>query len=384
MKICILTHSLHTNYGGLLQAFALQKVLRDMGHDVVTAKESVKKPLGLCKKIVYFLYHIIKRYLLGNKAYNPFRYLFTRFYNEHTLLSQISFNTDRFINANIANIDFFEGKTAPTQAMLNQFDALVVGSDQVWRAAYVYTPSYFLNFTKGVDIKRIAYAASFGIDNINEYSEDIISKCREGASLFDAISVREESGIELCKKNFGVDAIHLLDPTMLLNKEAYLAVIENNDFEMHHDVMMCYVLDKSEEKSRIINYVAEKLELSPLEVMPKESLSNKSKDLSLCVFPSVSKWLAGFRDAEFIITDSFHGTVFSIIFNKPFIVINNFTRGSARFNSLLKMFGLENRMISSISNFNDNLMNNIDYTEVNKSISYMKQKSMNFLHSNLN
>ncbi len=379
MRICILTHALKTNYGGLLQAFALQKVLRDMGHDVVTASESAKRLMGISKRVIYFCYHVIKRYIFGNKAYNPFKYLFVRFNREYKIKSMISVNTDRFINNHIANIDYFEGKTAPTQAMLNQFDALVVGSDQVWRAAYIYTPAYFLDFTKDVNIKRIAYAASFGIDNLNEYSEEYIAKCSEGVKLFDAISVREESGVELCRKNFGVEAVHLLDPTMLLNKEDYLDVIEEEDQAERDDVLMCYVLDKSDEKRKIISLVADKLNLTPLEVMPQETLGSKTNDISRCVYPSVSKWLAGFRDAKFVVTDSFHGTVFSIIFNKPFVVVRNSARGSSRFTSLLKLAGLEDRIICSVSDISDDMLESINYTTVNQRVENAKILSKEFI-----
>ena len=86
---------------------------------------------------------------------------------------------------------------------------------------------------------------------------------------------------------------------------------------------MCYVLDKTPEKTQIINQVKDKTGLDLLEVMPEEVFNKNTKDITKCVYPSVCKWLAGFRDASFVITDSFHGTVFSIIFNKPFICIAN-------------------------------------------------------------
>lgn len=384
MKICILTHSLHTNYGGLLQAFALQKVLRDMGHDVVTAKESANTPMSALFKLQYFCRHLVMRYILCKKLYNPFRYLFMSLNHETILTAKMAVNTDRFICQHIKYIDFFKGGIAPDASVLNQFEALVVGSDQVWRPAYVYTPAYFLDFTKSMKIKRVAYAASFGVDTINEFKSNVLKKCKDSVLLFDAISVREDSGIKLCKDHLDVDAVHLLDPTMLLNKEDYLEVIEEQDKVERNAILMCYVLDKSPEKIAIIKRVAQDLKLTELNVMPKVKYPAPTSNENDWVYPSVSKWLAGFRDAKFIVTDSFHGTVFSIIFNKPFIAINNAARGSSRFTSLLKMFGLEDRLISSINDLTPQLLDNINYIKVNNIRKDWKNKSFDFLNTNIN
>ena len=146
---------------------------------------------------------------------------------------------------------------------------------------------------------------------------------------------------------------------------------------------MCYVLDKTPEKSAIINSVKEKLNLRTLEVMQEEPLTLETKDISKCIYPSVSKWLSGFRDASFVVTDSFHGTVFSIIFNKPFICIGNQMRGLTRFTSLLKIFGLENRLIFSQKDFSEKLLENIDYEKVNSIKQQWQSKSIEFLKENL-
>ena len=123
--------------------------------------------------------------------------------------------------------------------------------------------------------------------------------------------------------------------------------------------------------------------LTLLEVMPEEIFNKHTKDISKCIFPSVSKWLAGFRDASFVVTDSFHGTVFSIIFNKPFISIANKKRGVSRFTSLLKIFGLENRLISSREEISDHLLDGIDFDRINDIKEEWQKKSLGFLKDNL-
>ena len=200
------------------------------------------------------------------------------------------------------------------------FDAYLVGSDQVWRPIYSYCLSnYFLDFTIGQHVKRIAYAASFGTSKW-EFTEGQTTRCAALAKQFDAISVREDSGVVLCKKYLGVDAVHLLDPTMLLNKEDYIRLVEQEQIPSSEKKLMTYILDQSEEKQAIVRKISQTLSLSPNVVMPEKNFAQVGKkDIDQCVFPPVTDWLRGFMDAEYVVTDSFHGTVFSIIFNKPFV-----------------------------------------------------------------
>ncbi len=385
MKICILTQPLHWNYGGLLQAFALQKVLRDMGHDVETDANGALRRKSLLKRISFALTFAVKRYLFGSKKVVPSRYRFAGLnYRDEVVVPEV--NTRRFIENHIRTTDFFGSEVAPTESKLAEYDALVVGSDQVWRGAYSKLPSYFLEFTKDIPsskLKRVSYAASFGIDNMSEFSSTDMKLCSVGAKLFNAISVREDSGVALCREGFDVDATHVLDPTMLLSAEDYISTIEEGDKEQRDNVMMAYVLDRGEDKSAIVDAVAKKLNLTPLSIMPKAKFSHGMKDPSKAILPAVSTWLAGFRDAKFVVTDSFHGTVFSIIFNKPFIAIQNSRRGSARFTSLLKIFGLESRLASSVDDLTDDMLEGVDFERVNKVRKEWIEMSMIFLKKGL-
>ncbi len=384
MRICILTQPLHINYGGLLQAYALQKVLKDMGHEVTTARDGAIRPIRMPKRILRFCTHYFKRNVLGKKKYNPYRYLLKSRDKNIAIDKATSINTSRFLDNNISTIEYFKKCSRPTNDMITRFDAIVVGSDQVWRYKYSYAPSYFLDFTEGYDILRIVYAASFGLDNIDEYPRKVLEKCKQSIKKLDAISVREDSAEGILKKVFGVDALHVLDPTMLLDKDDYLQHIEEEDKEERQKVLMTYVLDKTKSKSDLIKQIAGKLELNPMEVSAKEIYNIRiENDVNNCIAPSVSKWIAGFRDADFVVTDSFHGTIFSIIFNKPFITIVNDERGATRFTSLMKIFGLEDRMIKSELEIDEKLFAPIDYDNINKVREKWKQKSLSFLTNSL-
>lgn len=384
MEILILTQPLHTNYGGLLQAYALQQILKGMGHDVVTDRLGVVRKLPLWNRALRFLYHAVQFCILKNYRYYPYRYLFVSFDKESKAKRSISINTERFVNTHIDTIDLLTRSNESVIDAVRQFDAIVVGSDQVWRATMSDIPTYFLSFTKAINVKRIAYAASFGTDDLNEYSKMDMKIASESIKLFDAVSVREKSGVHLCRDYFKMDAVHVLDPTMLLSKDDYLKLIEEEDKPCSENILLTYVLDRTQEKNDIIQRGGEALHLTSCENGAVKYFSNVvESNVSECIYPSVSRWVAGFRDAQFVVTDSFHGTVFSIIFNKPFVAILNSKRGSSRFISLLSVLGLENRLISTTNDLLEEHLKPIDYTEVNKILNDWRYLSISFMERHL-
>lgn len=371
-RVLILSQPLYNNYGGLLQAFALQKVVKSLGFDVITnnVKLEEKQKFSVTEFYNFCLRKAkdIAKVILGYNRLTPQKF---------KIISQ---NTQKFI-AKFINTENVENITDDN---INKYDIFIVGSDQVFRKIYSPVTKYFLEDLKDRNDKvKLAYAASFGTDDLSEWQAEEIEICKTLAPKFQAVSVREDSGIEIFKAYFDTKAELVLDPTLLLEKEDYLKTIDEEDLIIRHNVLMCYVLDKTLEKTSIINMVNEKMNLQQLEVMPEEVFNRNTEDLAKCIYPSVSKWLAGFRDASFVITDSFHGTVFSIIFNKPFICIGNKKRGISRFTSLLKIFRLENRLIFSPENFSEKLLENIDYEYVNAIKQEWQMKSLNFLKDNL-
>ena len=367
MRICILTQPLHTNYGGLLQAYALQTVLKRMGHEVWTEDRKENKKT-LFQNVKY-----LAKIVLG-----PVRHLYYPTSKERSIISQ---HTDAFIKKYITTTEpvFSQQKSGLERY---GFEGYIVGSDQVWRPCYSFgLRNYFLDFTEGMNVKRVAYAASFGTDEW-EFTPEETRECAILAQKFDAISVREDSGVILCKNYLGVNAVQLLDPTMLLDKEDYLKIVCQEQEKKHKGKIMVYILDASSEKQQIVQYVSSKLGLQSFSVMPECKFSDVgSKGLKKCIFPSVTEWLKGFEDADFIVTDSFHGTVFSIIFNKPFVAIANKSRGLSRFTSLLRMFNMENRLIFTYNRDDiDRLIDlPIDYTVVNQRRIEEQKKAYEFL-----
>jgi len=374
MKIAILTQPLHNNYGGLLQAYALQKVLRGMGHDVWTVDIQFKRSLtGRLKGLIG---RVIRRFILQQHIQaQPNE-------NEKKIIAQ---HTSRFVKENIKTTERISSVRQIHQLKKSGFDAYIVGSDQVWRPCYSPVSTFFLDFLNvNEKVKRIAYAASFGVDNW-EYSPKLTERCKKLAPQFDAILVREDSGVSLCNEYLGVDATHVLDPTLLLGKEDYIALIEKDQTPAKPNSLMVYVLDQTPEKTKIIEKVRNQLGLEINSVMPKKSYNKESREtITDCIYPPVTQWLRGFMDAEFVVTDSFHGTAFSIIFNKPFIVIGNESRGMSRFISLLKKFKVEDRLILPTRLTEELITNPIDWDEINTILHKEKSTGAQFLEMNLN
>jgi hypothetical protein len=376
MKIAILTQPLNTNYGGIVQAFALQRVLEKMGHESVIIDIPVQR--SLYRDIRAILDRIKRKYLLHQK--NIGRVLYFRPTKSEE--RRIKFHTNRFIKENIKTTECIRTVKKITKLKKYQFDAFVVGSDQVWRP--IYSPgllTYFLEFLGDKrNVRRIAYAVSFGTD-VWEYDTELTKKCKRLAQRFDAISVREDSGVKLCDEKFGIKASHVLDPTMLLEQEDYALLVNQEHYSKKIKTLMSYVLDRTIDKDSITQTIASHLNLSINSVMPKEKYSALTRQtIDDCVFPPVAEWLKGFMDAEFVVTDSFHGTIFSIIFNKPFVAIGNKERGMTRFLSLLKMFDLEDRIIFSKKELGEKIINtSIDYNKINKIKKELQQASFGFL-----
>lgn len=375
MKIGILTQPLHNNYGGLLQNYALQQVLKKMGHNVETVDwmpaETFREWLWKKKEL------LLSMALKDRKR--P-RYQLTS--EEEKVIGR---NTHHFTNQYISVCPKKAGRLEDFHSIDAEYkyDAYVVGSDQVWRPSYNANmmTAMFLDFVKRKDVKCIAYAASFGT-SAWEFSPALTEDCARQAQKFDLITVREKSGVDLCRDHLGVDAIWVLDPTMLLAREDYERIITTKNEPASEKTLFHYILDPSDDKRRLIENVASTQGLKPFTIMPKCQAENRKKwdvkhRIEDCVFPSVTSWLRGFMDAEMVIVDSFHGAVFSIIFNKPFWVINNVHRGNARFESLLGMFGLEDRMITLKGKVDCNKA--IDWTRVNAIIENEKYRCVKLL-----
>lgn len=338
MKIGIITLPLRINIGGLLQAYALQTVLQRHGDNVVVFDSAIELNPNLLLKGIKILVRLFRRYFLRRKDIP----IFAEY--EYKVISQ---NTRLFIDKYIHRYEVNDYHKLHAE----DFDVLVVGSDQIWRPSFVsHVEDTFFEFAQDWNIKRIAYAPSFGVDEW-EYSDEQTENCSRLIKKFDLITVREDSAVALCDKHFGIKAKHVLDPTMLLNKEDYINIVLEAKTAPNSGDMLVYLLDIDQKYTGFVEEVRELMHYDPFFVNAK--VADKSLPLAERVQVSVDQWLRGFMDAKFVLTDSFHACVFSIIFNVPFAVVPNEGGGNARIYSLLKMFELEYCFIEEVSKIAD-------------------------------
>lgn len=367
MRIGILTQPLYNNYGGILQNFALQTALKRLGHEAETVN-FVQKPLRLSLPQLWMaVIKNIARKLLGRKVL---------YVNPYTIQKKIYTSTpekQRFIDKYIQKIDVLPPLTKKWVA--NQsYEGYVVGSDQVWRP--LYSPSianFFLDFTKGLDVKRVAYAASFGVSNW-ELSHEQTMSAAECLKLFNGISVREKAAVAMCKEHLGVDAKHVIDPTMLLSAQDYHDVIHNHGTSgKEGNYILCYTLDYSSQVKRVVKLISSQLN-ARVYFVNGENIGGEDV--------SIEKWLSLIANAKHVVTDSFHGTVFSILFHRPFTTLINGERGAERVNSLLAMFGLEKNMIDTLSQCDEvNYQNN--WESVEEKLCQYRKEAIEFLSNSL-
>jgi hypothetical protein len=333
MEIGIITFHNASNYGAVLQCYALSEILIQKGYNV----ELINLPLH--KKAKGIRPKIKKK------------------------VASIAFKT-------------FRNNSLPKSIGLEkQKDLYFFGSDQIWNLDITKSNFrlYFGSWVKK-DIPKIAYAASFGNSKWKEteYSNEV----KTLLNSFSSIGVRESSGVAICKEEFGIKSNKVLDPTMILN--AYDGVFKKRNIK---NAMVCYIFGKDQYKIDEIRKIANNKCLNPV-LLNDMRLRKQIKSIP---FPSVSKWLSYLNTSELIITDSFHCMVFAILFKKNFIAIPAIPERVDRMLSLLGDLGLESRFFKNIKEVSKSkiLDENIDYKMVDDKLEKLRKESFSFIEKSL-
>lgn len=314
MKIGILTFHWGTNYGAVLQAYALQKYLQIRGHDVEIinyAPHSFRDTIFKCfiSKNPFVIFDNLIDYIKEKKI--------KKFRNNYLRQTQRYYTPEQLLNN------------------LPAMDVYIAGSDQVWNPYGLKNNRYlyFLPFTKEGVIK-ISFAASFGV---TDYPSKLILNIGQLLKNFDGISVRETSGLHILDKVGIKGGTVMPDPTLLLNKNEYTKIIEGRYDRQKYDYFF-YVLQKNQ---RTIQQIHSRL---------KRNYKNKIAHTNKIRFATmgIENWLSHINNSRFVVTNSFHGVVFSIIFHKSFVVLpieGNLKGMNDRIFTLLKKFDLVNRIL---------------------------------------
>jgi exopolysaccharide biosynthesis predicted pyruvyltransferase EpsI len=358
-KVGILTLPINNNYGGIIQLVALYNFIKSNNFEAIWIDK--RHPENIVK---IFLKRIIE--------INPFYKIYDP--KNFKTIKLLSKQLEPFLNEYLKKKTQTIYTSESLNKITNDIDSFIVGSDQVWRFEYIKSnyPTYFLDFVPHEKTK-IAYAASFGKDYW-EGNEKTVLKIKALLKKFDLVTTREKTGLIICQEDFNFNtAVQVLDPSFLQDISFYKDIINKIHFSSKVELFN-YVLDSSKKSESLVDEISNQLNLKVNKIYLNYN-SNKSENL-------VENWLAHFYYSDFVITDSFHGMVFSIIFNKQFIVIGNQSRGLTRFYSILELLDLKNRIIN-IDQFTlkkENILNEkIDFSKVNKKLETQKKISKSTL-----
>lgn len=363
MKIAVITRHSIINYGSLLQAYATQKVLENLGYS--------------CQVIDYIrkdetYYNREKTLLAGKPKWNKDpvrRFVYLGLRQPESILAGKRFEKyqNKYLNLTRRYCSFEELKKDKPEA-----DVFMTGSDQVWGPIEngSYDDCYFLSFTDDSD-RRISYAASFGRTDLSHANIELFQKW---LPRYEKISVREDSAVEILG-NMKIAAMQSLDPTLLLDRTHWDKLTKNVPVD---EYILIYQIHNDRRLGKYAKKVADKLGIKLIRVSPTFHQIASEGKLVWC--PDPSMFLSYVKNAKCMITDSFHGTAFAINFNTPFVEILPENKTGTRNMSILRLIGLEERILRD----NEDValaLNPIDFREANKLLQDERTKSLSILKS---
>lgn len=361
MKIGILTfHDAH-NYGAVLQAYGLKKYLKNIGHDAVVINYHHKNiPDGFPKK---------RKMIKGDSLKEIYAH-FNKMRCSHKshLLRWNKFN--KFINELTNNCKYVYDSEEEL-SNLKDIDVWICGSDQIWNPDITrgLNKGFFLHFeTKA---KKISYATSMGIEKLDEKYEKDFEKY---INNLDHISVREEQ-LQQYARSFTKKTVEkVVDPTLLVEKEEYNELIIPIKKQNY---LLIYALGPDDRLTTLAKKIAKEKDLVIVEL---NTLYKKKYEFEQVSDAGPEEFVSLIKNADYIITNSYHGTIFSMIFNKEFYVITRKNRNS-RMETLLKTAGISERLLDD--DIQIELNKKIDYKEVEEKLKEESDKSKKFLEEAL-
>lgn len=311
IKIGIVTWFADYNYGTKLQAYALQEYLNRKGYDAFIINYTV--PTKGCKEPNRSVY----KKIYGKLSWELLK-IIKKIYRKEIELRNSKmerFTTDRCRLTSIISDD------KEFSNICNLFDVIVTGSDQIWNPNW-YNKVFYADFPN-ISAIRIAYAPSLGTNSI---AENVREKIRSSLNGFYKIGIREKTGQQLLLKLFGIQSTKVVDPTLLLDKDSWIELMDTDTEDLNKPYVFCYMLSDNPNHWRAIRKYVKERGLQ-LRVIPKEGFSytvGTVKEYSA----GIERFLSLIYYSDCVITDSFHACVFSVLFNKKFIPIERFSSSS--------------------------------------------------------
>ena len=346
MKVSIITYHDEDNYGATLQAYATYRAVKELGYTPEIINLHMGHHEGLFSKIIFSL----KRY-----RFNRFREKF-------------------FINKSRLYKSLEELQQNPPKS-----DVYLVGSDQTWNPVISkeYALAYFLDFG-GEEVKRISYASSFGTSTWNDSAFAKKEHVKRLLSRFSTRLIREDKGVEICKNEFGLDATQVVDPVLLFPSYPEIT----GSIKQRDDIVVYKIVNDVEFYRRAVT-LGKNLSCGVRSIGSLRQLKN----IKTAYPERIEKWIANIASAKYVFTDSFHGTVLSLLYHRQFVVYAGDKSKLSRITSLLKLVGLENRLFTnedSIEEIQRVLTTPIDYSKIDKILNMQRANSIDCLRKALN
>lgn len=279
-------------------------------------------------------------------------------------------------------------KYAPEDMKENNkyIDTFIVASDVLWYYdAFIKTGYFFMLDFVDDDKRKISYATSFGNTN-RFFPENDIIKARALLNRFDSISVREYEAVDICKSRFGIQATQVLDPVFICDKKCYDILAANATRKTSEKFMLSYILDPTEQKVEVLDKISKKLHLKLVTITDKQFNATEKYSLlkghGLIENATIEELIYHFMNSSFVVTDSYHGLCFSLIFERTFVTLVNRARGASRFETLANDFNIWDRMVDSIDiilNKTD-LLKPIEYSKIRNKIQMEISRSKKWLN----
>lgn len=365
MRIGLITLHRAENYGSVLQTLALQNILHELGHEVTIMDYCPERCTSWGR---------IKRLKNKNPHFrNPLLLLVA------TVLMGPSYRRrairfDKFIKKYLHVSDKFSTNDEARQMTWNM-DAYCTGSDQVWNSHWNegIDKAFYLDFVpKGANV--FSYASSFGVSKLDKDEKE---KIKILLSKYKFISVREDTGLDILR-DLGIEnGVLTLDPTLLMNKDMWMKYVGRD--VKGDDYILTYNLHHDHKVDSYAIHLKEKYNLPIINI--SYNMHDAIRKGKLCWCPYVEDFLSLFFHARYVVSDSFHATVFSILFEKKFVTITP-EIASSRISSLLKIVDMEYRNISCISDTSE-IDRDIDYHKIKAILKQEREKSLVFLRNSL-
>ena len=354
------------NYGTKLQAYAMQELMRqyDDAEIIGFVPSSDSRIRSVIGKVYLKTTKKIRTITTRRKRQEPKRVEAINSFDQYYIFG-----------------DTIKGRKQ-LYKKVGDYNALVCGSDQLWAPTNIIADYFTLSIFPN-NIPKFSYAASFGVTSIPLY---LHSRYKKFLREFKCISVREQQAIEIVKKLSGRNAVQVLDPTMMIEAERWAGLANCSRYSMPDPYLFCYFLGDSEEHRNYARRIAEKMGLKIVSfphLKQYNPADAKFADYNI-VDASPCDFLKLIQNAEIVCTDSFHGTVFSILFERQFYVFERFrneTKEStnSRIYSLLDSFELKKQLITSFEDIHENVKEKIDFAEINKILKAYQEKSFKYL-----